>query len=229
MLFRFHLLLFALLAAGCASSRTSTANQPRPFRFETDSFAYANELILEYRFDDATGQRTTLRRDPKPDYALHCFVVARAARQFFRNARFDPALPVADDTTYRRLIRQVVQTSARRAVPEEKKITIPGFASLRDFSAAKEPLLKAECGGAWQSYAQRGNWRLVFPFSRAHQEKTAAEFQHAIRRHDPPLPISRASPPSPSTTRLSSTPARRTTRKSASPPTIPTTPRNPPP
>ena len=50
---------------------------------------------------------------------------------------------------------------------------IPGYAGLREFSVAWEALLKRECGGAWQSYFQRGNWRMVFPFTRAHQQNEA--------------------------------------------------------
>jgi hypothetical protein len=48
-------------------------------------------------------------------------------------------------------------------------------------------VLKAEAGGAWQSYLQRGNWRMIFPFSRRHQSRTAEELAAAIQGGRPPL------------------------------------------
>ena len=54
---------------------------------------------------------------------------------------------------------------------------------IRDWGIA----LKAECGGAWQSYFQRGNWRMVFPFSRASQKKTAGRLLDDLKDNRPPV------------------------------------------
>jgi hypothetical protein len=178
------LLLVLLLAGGCATSPAARMANPRPFNFQTDTFAYANELVWEYFFD-ANGQWVSKRREPPADYTHHCFVVARSAKQFFLHARFDPSLPPPDDATCRRLIRQVVARSASDASLPEKKIVIPGYASLRAFSEAREALLKAECGGAWQSYVQRGHWRMVFPISRRHQAATAQQLLSPDLGHQP--------------------------------------------
>jgi hypothetical protein len=159
----------------------------RRFDFNSDTFAFANELIWEYQFDTATGKTTFRRREPKPHYAHRCFVLTRAARQFLYHARFDAARPIADDETYRRLIREVVSRNPRTPCPLEKQIVIPGFASLREFSAAREPLLKAGCGGAWRSYVLRSHWRMIFPISRAHQEQTAARLLPALGRDFSPI------------------------------------------
>ena len=64
---------------------------------------------------------------------------------------------------------------------------IPGYADLRSFSAAHADLLKAECGGAWESYFTRGNWRMVFPFSRHGQEKMAAQLLAHLKPDHPVL------------------------------------------
>ena len=64
--------------------------------------------------------------------------------------------------------------SARHASSPQQKLKIAGFSNLREFSSAYKNLLHSTCGGAWQSYVQRGNWRMVFPFSRRHQEREAA-------------------------------------------------------
>src|SRR5262245_44685462 len=135
------IVLTGLLLAGCATS-PPYASGSRHFSFEQDTFAYANELVWEYHFDD-DGKWTHRSREPKPDYTHHCFVVARSAKQFFGNARFDPALPKADSATSRTLIRKVLSRSPRKALPDEKKIVIPGYANLRAFSQEQEALLKA--------------------------------------------------------------------------------------
>ncbi len=169
------LALSVAVLCGCAVSRAGRPAVAAPtasFQFERDTFAYPNELVWEYFYDDQ-GKWTTRKQSPKPAYSHHCFPMARAARQFFIGARFDPSLPVTNSPAYRRLIRQVLKTNPRSPPPDSDRVVIPGYASLREFSAAHAPLLQEACGGAWRSYVQRGHWRMVFPFSRSHQEQTA--------------------------------------------------------
>ena len=89
---------------------------------------------------------------------------------------------MVDEAAYRRLIRAVIRRSPRHLSGEAGKVVIPGYADLRSFSAAYEELLKAECGGAWESYVQRGHWRMIFPFSRAHQARVARQLIEKLRR-----------------------------------------------
>ncbi len=177
------LLLLVLLFTGCVTREIKPANI-RPFSFSQDTFAYPNDLVWEYYFDQ-NGKWTNKRREPHPDYTHHCFVVARSARQFFQHARFDPKQPVADEKTYETLIRKIVSISPRKDLPE--KIIIPGYANLREFSAAQETLLKKNCGGAAQSYLQRGHWRIMLPFTKHQQEKTAVRLLQKIRANRPPI------------------------------------------
>jgi len=169
-----------------------TANQatiqvPRRFEFNRDSFAFANELLWEYRFDAAAGETTFAPRRPKPDYAHRCFVLVRSARQFLYHARFDAGLPIAGDETCRPLIREVVSRNPRQPCPPERQVIIPGFACLREFSAARASLLKSECGGAWRSYVLRSHWRMIFPISRAHQNRTASRLAEALAQGRSPI------------------------------------------
>jgi hypothetical protein len=143
-------------------------------------------LVWEYHFDDE-GRRTIRRREPPAKYSHHCFVVARSARQFFQCASFEPAHPVADDATYRRLIRKEVSSSPRHDGAATERIIIPGYANLRDFSRAKEALLKEECGGVWQSYFQRGHWRMVLPFTRRQQQLMARQLANELAADRPPI------------------------------------------
>jgi hypothetical protein len=181
-------LCLASILCGCASAPHPTAAVParRAFDFPHDTFAYSNELVWDYHYDEH-GKWVSHPHHPKPDYTHHCFVVARSARQFFEHARFDPAQPPANDATYRRLIKHVISLGANHEVPDSDRIVIPGYANLRDFSSAHADILKATCGGAWQSYLQRGHWRMIFFFTRHHQEKMAQQLLAHIRQNRPPV------------------------------------------
>jgi hypothetical protein len=158
---------------------------PRRFDFTRDTFAFANELLWEYQFDAATSKMNFRKREPKPDYAHRCFVLTRAARQFLYHAQFDATQKIADDELYQQLIRQILSRNPRK--PSENKIIISGFANLREFSKAKEKLLKSECGGPWRSYVLRSHWRMIFPISREHQQQTATELLSKIKNNFSPI------------------------------------------
>jgi hypothetical protein len=183
----FLALVLALACCGCAGPNARDASFARPFVFGEDTFAYRNDLVWVYYRDAATGKWRHRAREPKPDYTHHCFPVARSVRQFFQHARFDPSQPVADEAAYRKLVRRVISTSPRRQGREEERVVIPGYRNLFAFSRAHERLLKEECGGAWQSYFQRGHWRMVFPFSGRHQDKMVAQLRESIERNRPPV------------------------------------------
>lgn len=159
----------------------------RRFDFNSDSFAFANELLWEYRFDPSTGRTIFSRREPPPAYAHRCFVLVRAARQFLYHAYFDAGQAAVREADYRALIRRIMARNPRTPCAPERRILIPGYASLRAFSAARAGLLQAACGGAWQSYVLRSHWRMVFPISRAHQRRTAAALVAALAQNQAPI------------------------------------------
>jgi hypothetical protein len=159
---------------------SATSSLPRRFEFDRDTFAFANELVWEYRPDPASQKMVSRRNNPPPDYAHRCFVMARSARQFFYHASFDAALPVADEEAYRRIVHEVVSRSPRAASPEARRAVVPGYNSLRSFSQARAALLKAMCGGAWQSYVLRSHWRMILPVSRRHQERMAGQLVRSL-------------------------------------------------
>jgi hypothetical protein len=173
----------ALLLGGCASPKTCTAL--RPFVFQQDTFAFTNETAWDYHIDPVTGKTTHTRTQPPPSYSHHCFVVARAALQFFHHARFDTNQPVAAEATYRRLVQRAVSLSAQTELSDAERIVIPGYANLFAFSQAQARVLKANCGGAWQSYFQRGHWRMIFPLTRHHQEKMADRLLKSVKQNVP--------------------------------------------
>jgi hypothetical protein len=142
----------------------ATENSLHIFQFERDTFAYPHELVWQYHFDPVTGAMSVRKAESPPTYYHRCFVVIRATRQFFYHARFKPELPPVDNATYEKLIRQIVRRDVRRQCREDERVIVPGFDGLRAFSRAHEPLLKAHCGAAWESYVLRSHWRMIFPF-----------------------------------------------------------------
>jgi hypothetical protein len=159
----------------------------RSFEFERDSFAFINELVWAYDCDLVAGKMTFGLREPKPDYAHRCFALARVARQFFYHARFAKDQKNATGEIYRQRVRAVIARNPRIPCKLGEQIVIPGFAGLREFSRAQEKLLKTECGGAWRSYFLRSHWRIILPFSRAHQARTAESLVAALRQNHLPI------------------------------------------
>lgn len=175
-------LAILLFIAGCG---TSSQRGGRAFTFPADTFSYSNQLVWEYRLDPVTGKTITSKYEPPPTYSHHCFVVVRAARQFFDHARFDPTLPKA--TNYTPIVRKVLSRNPRASSADHEKIVIPGYTNLRAFSREHTKLLQRECGGAWQSYFQRGHWRMIFPFTRSHQDRTAQKLLANIQQYQPQI------------------------------------------
>ena len=179
-------LLSLLSIAGCATRPTPATPPSVPFRFGADTFGYANELVWEYEFDQEGKQTVHRRRQPSPEYTHHCFVMARAAAQFHLHARFDPGAAAVSDKEYARLIRQIVQRNPRRRSSAAAAIVIPGYTNLNDLSTNRASVLQKNCGSWWQSYFQRGHWRMILPLGRNHQERTAetvrADLEAAIPR-----------------------------------------------
>jgi hypothetical protein len=161
-------LLVALLLSGCASvaSLDAAIRQPVPpplIRFGVDTFAFPNE------------SRT--KNQGKPDlYANYCFVMARAVTQFHRFARFDPAGPRLSAQAYTERVEQVTAYSPwHDALPDDARVSIPGYPSLYAFSADQEAAVKAGLPDRFWTWVHWTNWRVVFPFPGWHQERVASQ------------------------------------------------------
>jgi len=133
------------------------------FDFGRDTFAFRNEIRA--------------RHPDTPDlYANYCFVLARAMRQFFLFARFDPSQPKLDPAEYVERIRLVVSDAPwHGARPPDDRVVIPGYASLREFSAAQEEAVKRGLGGRFWTLVHPTNWRVTLPVTSGHQETVASE------------------------------------------------------
>src|ERR1017187_5448395 len=100
----------------------SPDHRARPFRFERDTFTFANELIWQYRFDPVTKAMSVSRNHPPPTYSHRCFMEVNAAGQSLYHARVEPCLPLAESEVYRRLTRQILSRNPRRASAAPERI-----------------------------------------------------------------------------------------------------------
>jgi hypothetical protein len=163
-----------------------TAPAPQPFRYATDSFAFANETVWNYV--DGTVQAESARTEPKRDYTRRCFVVTRAAVQFWKFARFDPAAPPLSATQLADRIREVTARSVwLAALPPEKRIVFPGYASLRAISASYPGVFQANIGLGWPVYFRAGNAPIALPLSPSTEASLNGEIFHDLGMNYPTI------------------------------------------
>ncbi|HEY7519506.1 MAG TPA: hypothetical protein VIE36_14560 [Methylomirabilota bacterium] len=173
---RLAVLVLAVLAAACAPAPPRPAAIVAPdvtsvpgFAFEADTFAFANQIRARNR--------------GVPDlYANYCFVLARAVRQFHQFARFEPNAPKVEPAAYERLVRAVVARAAwRPALPRAERVVIPGYPSLRAFSAGQEAAVKAGLGGRFWTWVHWTNWRVTYkPLPPGHQADVLQEIRDEL-------------------------------------------------
>ena len=99
----------AWLSAIAISATHARAVEPN-FRFDRDTFAFANQTVFEYHDGHASLRKnSTVKRDA---YNRHCFVLCRTAMQFRKFARFDPKGAPLDDTLLAARVRAVTHRAA---------------------------------------------------------------------------------------------------------------------
>jgi hypothetical protein len=157
--------VLGLLATGCAAVPATGIPVTARSRFELDrdTFAFPNLVRTERPgWNDA--------------FANYCLVLARAASQFYRFARFVPDRPVGAPGDYDRLVRLVLARAPwAPPVTEAERVVIPGYADLHSFSAAHEDVLKAAFGSNVLSMVHWRTWRVGVDFPHEHQERLARE------------------------------------------------------
>jgi hypothetical protein len=153
----------ALLLPACAAAPPPVAEAPRRFVLERDAFAFANLVRAE-------------RPGLNDGFANYCLLMARAANQFFRFARFAPERPPASMAEYERAVRAVLARPPwAPPAPPPARIVIPGYSGLRAFSQAHEALVKRALGSNVLSMLHWRTWRVGVDFTPAHQARLAGE------------------------------------------------------
>lgn len=163
-----------------------TAPAPRPFRYDTDTFSFANETVWNYV--DGAVQSESSRPQRKRDYTRHCFVVTRAAVQFWKFARFEPMAPPLPADQLARRIRQVTERSVwLPAFSKDPRIVFPGYHNLREISAASPGVFQANIGLGWPVYFRAGNMPIVIPVDHETEARLNDEIFHDLGENFPTL------------------------------------------
>jgi len=169
--------LSAVVVVGLASAR---AAEPE-FRFDHDTFDFANQTVFEYHEGHASLRKASaVKRDA---YNRHCFVLCRTAMQFKKFARFDPHGAPLDDESLATRVRAVTHRAAwAEPLPGDQRIAFPGYKDLREMSKARRELLQRTIGHGWPSYFRVSNARMMFQPGAGYQEKTHARLNAALAR-----------------------------------------------
>ena len=166
-------------AVAVISLASARAAEPE-FRFDHDTFGFANQTVFEYHEGHASLRKSsTVKRDA---YNRHCFVMCRTAMQFKKFARFDPHRAPLDDASLAVRVRAVTHQAAwAEPLPENQRILFPGYKDLREMSKARRELLQRTIGHGWPSYFRISNARMMFQLGPGYQEKTHVRVNGALR------------------------------------------------
>jgi len=176
-----------LLQAFFRIHHTPAEQAPCAFCFETDSFAFANETVWNYVGGEVRPQAERESESTRR-YTRHCFVMVRAAMQFWKFARFEPSVAPLNDTELAARIRQVCKRHVwLPALPEEHRVVFPGFQNLREISAATAGIFQDNMGAAWPVYFRIGNSPITFPVSGKAKGRLNGEMLRDLRAGYPTL------------------------------------------
>ena len=167
--------VFAVVTLAQARDATSA------FRFDRDTFAFANQTVFEYHQGRASLRRpSATKRDA---YNRHCFVMSRTAMQFKKFARFEPHSAPLDDSALAARISAVTRQPAwTEPVPDNQRIVFPGYKDLKQMSKARRELVQLSIGHGWPSYFRVSNVRMMFQDGTSYQEQTQARLNTALAR-----------------------------------------------
>ena len=181
------LLISLLLVPALPAYEPPAAPSPRPFRYDTDTFSLANETVWNYTYGSVQSDSSRPQKE-KHEYTRRCFVVSRAAVQFWKFARFDPkAPPLSHDQLIAR-IRDVTGRSVwLPALSREKRIIFPGYANLREISATDPGIFQANIGLGWPVYFRAGNMPIIVPLYRETEARLNNEIFHDLQMNYPSI------------------------------------------
>jgi hypothetical protein len=151
------------------------------FRFDRDTFAFANQTVFEYHEGHASlRKKSAVKKDA---YNRHCFVMCRTAMQFMKFARFDARAALLDDVSLAARVRAVTHRAPwAEPLPDDQRIVFPGYKDLREMSEAHRELVQLNIGHGWPSYFRISNARMMFQPGAGYQEKTHARLNAALAR-----------------------------------------------
>lgn len=187
-IFLFAVLLACAIFSGCAH-KPPTISADRKFDFKKDSFAFSNETVWLYKDGKRITERdegTEALEQKGAHFTRRCFVMSRAALQFWKFARFDPkAKPLAAGPLAERIRDVTGRDVWDDPLPPAERVVFPGYRNLREMSGPQARVFLENIGLGWPTYFRLGNWSIITPPSREHQERTNKELQTWIKKNQP--------------------------------------------
>ena len=172
--------------ASMAYDRPS-APAPHPFNYATDTFAFANETVWNYA-DGTVKSNSSKSETSKRTYTRRCFIVTRAAVQFWKFARFDPKGKPLSAGQLASRIREVTDRSVwLPALAYDQRVLFPGFDNLRDISSANIGVFQANIGLGWPVYFRPGNAPIAVPLSHGTEARLNDEIFHDLQLNYPTI------------------------------------------
>jgi hypothetical protein len=172
-----------MVSAGCASIQP-TVGAGRPFDFQRDTFAYANELVFNYQ--DGAPATNAVPQEQEHSYTRRCFIMAAGVVQFWKHARFDPRASPVTTAELARRIRDVRDRAAWwPGEPPGQRVVFPGFASLHDLSEREGRLVRANMGAGWTTYFHLRKFPMPFEPSPEDEACLSEKLQDWLRQGHP--------------------------------------------
>src|ERR1043166_2492611 len=167
----------AFVAVTFACADTASSN----FRFDRDTFAFANQTVFEYHEGHASLRKSSATK--RDAYNRHCFRVSRTAAQFKKFARFEPRSKPLDDASLAARVRDLTRQAAWGSpLPDNQRIVFPGYKDLKEMSKARREVVQLNIGHGWPSYFRISNARMIFQPGAGYQEQTHAHLNAALAR-----------------------------------------------
>jgi len=169
------------VSAFAAVTFARTGGTSSDFRFDRDTFAFANQTVFEYHEGYASLRKSSATK--RDAYNRHCFVMSRTALQFKKFARFEPRNVPLDNASLAARIRDVTRRPTwMEPLPDDQRIVFPGYKDLKDMSKARRELVQLNIGHGWPSYFRISNARMMFQDGAGYQERTHARLNSALAR-----------------------------------------------
>jgi hypothetical protein len=178
------LLLLPVFAARAYDAPTAPA--PRPLAYPQDTYAFKNETVWNYAGGTLQGGPDTTKKQRQ--YTRRCFVLCRSTLQFWKFAKFDPSLRPLGDEAMTQRIRDVCARSVWLPIlPPGQRIVIPGYHDLREASAARPDLFRANVGNGWSIYFRPGNFPITLPVDRSTEARVNREMWNDLQQNYPTI------------------------------------------
>ena len=172
---------YGCVAAIFVAAASAQAGSADGFNYSRDTLSFANWTVFTYE----NGHIVSHKNQFGHHYSRRCFVMTRAVAQFYKFARFEPNAPKLDENELHKRIRAVTRKSPwHDPLPPEKRIVIPGYRNLREFSSANTRLMQQNIGVGWVVYLRVGNGRMFYLHGKGYQAKTHDELERTLARGD---------------------------------------------